>query len=93
MLICAQDAAYKHYSIHYLLYVDLSFAATLLSWTEDKLLKVILIHGKLIVTMKIKNCYFDFYSTCIIYTEEYFGYNNWYNDIRILDVMLLLDVM
>lgn len=47
MLICAQDAAYKHYSIHYLLYVDLSFAATLLSWTEDKLLKVIMIHGKL----------------------------------------------
>lgn len=45
MLICAQDAAYKHYSIHYLLYVDLSFAATLLSWTEDKLLKVILIRN------------------------------------------------
>lgn len=42
MLICAQDAAYKHYSIHYLLYVDFSFAATLLSWTEDKLLKVIM---------------------------------------------------
>lgn len=47
MLFCAQDAAYKHYSIHYLLYVYFSFAATLLSWTEDKLLKVIMIHGKL----------------------------------------------
>lgn len=47
MLFCAQDAAYKHYSIHYLLYVDFSFAASFLSWTEDKLLKVIMIHGKL----------------------------------------------
>lgn len=47
MLICAQDAAYKHYSIHYLLYVYFSFASTFLSWTEDKLLKVIMIHGKL----------------------------------------------